>query len=150
VTLRVHVERVVAARPDRGFAMHTDPGELAHWFGPHGFTARSVELDLRVGGRYRIEMRPPEGAPFFLTGELLEIERPTRLVYSFVYEEPDPDDRETVVTVSLAAVAEATTRCTVDQGDFATEARRALHDRGWTDSLDRLEQVLAADHGVGR
>jgi uncharacterized protein YndB with AHSA1/START domain len=95
-------------------------------------------------------MRPPEGAPFFLTGELLEIERPTRLVYSFVYEEPDPDDRETVVTVSLAAVAEATTRCTVDQGDFATEARRALHDRGWTDSLDRLEQVLAADHGVGR
>jgi hypothetical protein len=47
-----------------------------------------------------------------------------------------PDDRETVVAFSLWDLGESTA-LTVDQGPFATEGRRALHEQGWTDSTSQ-------------
>jgi uncharacterized protein YndB with AHSA1/START domain len=124
------------------FRACTDPGELAKWWGPRGFTAPSVELDLRVGGKYRIAMQPPEGELFYLSGEFREVDPPARLAYTFRWEDPDPEDRETVVTISLRDRGESTEFALVQEG-FATERRRALHDEGWTDSLDRLERLLS-------
>ncbi len=86
-------------------------------------------------------MQPPEGEPFVLSGEFREVEPPTRLAFTFCYEDPDSDDRETVV-VSLRDVG-GSTELTVEQGPFASEARRALHEQGWTESLDRLEHLLS-------
>ncbi len=88
-------------------------------------------------------MQPPEGDLFHLSGEFREIERPARLVFTFRWEEPDPDDRETVVTMSLTDRG-GSTEVVVVQSGFATEARRALHVDGWTDSLDRLHGLLSA------
>ena len=136
--------RTMPAPRSRVFEMHADPQQLARWWGPRGFTVGSLDLDLRVGGRYRIAMQPPDGDPFWLTGEFLEVDAPARLRYSFLYEAPDPEDRETIVTFALADLG-ATTEVVVEQGEFATERRRALHEQGWTDTLDRLREVLAAD-----
>jgi uncharacterized protein YndB with AHSA1/START domain len=82
-------------------------------------------------------MQPPDGDLFCLAGEFLEIESPRRLVYTFRWEEPDPDDRETVVSLSLRNRTDAT-EVSLSQGEFATEARLALHRSGWMDSLDSL------------
>ena len=87
-------------------------------------------------------MQPPDGDPFFLTGEFREVEPPARLAYAFAWEDPDPDDQETVVTFSLEDLGEERTRLVVEQGPFATEARRALHTQGWTETLDRLQQLI--------
>ncbi len=124
------------------FAAHVDPDELAAWWGPRGFTAPQVELDARVGGRYRIAMRPPGGDPFHVSGEFREVAPPTRLVYTFRWEEPTPDDRETLVALSLAE-RDGATALVVEQGVFATQERRSLHVNGWTETLDRLEELLA-------
>jgi hypothetical protein len=62
-------------------------------------------------------------------------------VYTFEWEEPDPDDQETVVTLLFLDHGERT-QLVLDQGPFATEARRALHEAGWTESLERLDQSL--------
>ncbi len=83
------------------FRALTEPATLAQWWGPNGFTTPEIELDLRVGGAYRFGMQPPDGDLFHLAGEFLEIDPPRRLSYTFRWEEPDPDDRETVVTLSL-------------------------------------------------
>jgi uncharacterized protein YndB with AHSA1/START domain len=88
-------------------------------------------------------MTPPEGETFHLTGEFLDVSPPGRLEYTFRWEEPDPDDRETVVALRLDQ-RDATTLLTMTQGPFATEARRELHRHGWSDSLDRLGEVLPA------
>jgi uncharacterized protein YndB with AHSA1/START domain len=132
---------VLPAPRERVFAALTGPDDLARWWGPRGFTTPAVELDLRSGGRYRFTMQPPEGAAFHLAGEFLEVDPPTRLAYTFRWEEPAPDDRETVVTLSLAA-AGGTAELSLRQGVFATEERLALHLDGWTDSLDRLGKLL--------
>jgi uncharacterized protein YndB with AHSA1/START domain len=71
-------------------------------------------------------MQPPEGDVFHLTGEFLEVDPPDRLSYTFRWEEPTPDDRETVVTLTLREV-DGSTNVVLDQGLFATEERLALH-----------------------
>jgi len=72
---------------ERIFSMLTQPAELTRWWGPHGFTTPEIDLDLRVSGGYRFSMKPPDGDPFHLSGEFLEVKRPSRLVYSFSLEE---------------------------------------------------------------
>jgi uncharacterized protein YndB with AHSA1/START domain len=129
--------------------MHVEADLLAQWWGPQGFSAPSIELDLRVGGRYRIKMQPPHGEHFFLSGEFRDVDPVAQLTYTFRWEDPDPDDRETVVTFSLRDLGESTA-LTVDQGPFATEGRRALHQQGWTESLDRLEELITNRELFGR
>jgi len=118
---------------------------LAKWWGPEGFTTPSLEFDPRVGETYRIEMRPPGGDPFYLTGEFREVDPPARLAYTFVWEDPDPDDVETLVGLSFRDLGEST-EVALTQGPFKTEARRALHRDGWT---ELLRQARASDLRAG-
>jgi uncharacterized protein YndB with AHSA1/START domain len=141
--LALHLEGIMPAPPPLVFRALTDPPELAKWWGPHGFTTPRLELDLRVGGRYRIAMQPPEGDLFYLQGDFREVDPPRRLAYTFRWEDPDPDDVETIVTLSLRDLGRST-RLTLDQGAFATEPRRALHEQGWTNSFERLRGLISS------
>jgi uncharacterized protein YndB with AHSA1/START domain len=136
------MKRVLPAPRERVFKACTEPDELAKWWGPEGFTAPSIELDLRPGGSYRIAMQPPDGDLFFLAGEFREVDPPAQLAYTFRWEDPDPDDQETVVTLSFGDLVEST-ELVLTQRAFATEGRRALHEQGWTDSLDRLQDLMS-------
>ncbi|MDQ3874442.1 MAG: SRPBCC domain-containing protein, partial [Actinomycetota bacterium] len=82
------------------------------------------------------------------TGEFREVDPPARLAYTFVWEEPTPEDRETLVTLSLRVLGEST-EVTLTQGPFTTEERRALHEGGWTDSFGRLQDLIRSSHAVG-
>jgi uncharacterized protein YndB with AHSA1/START domain len=105
----LRLTRTVSASPERVFGLLVDPAELVRWWGQRGFTTPEAEVDLRVGGRYRFTMQPPDGDPFHL--------------------EPVPDG----TTISLS------------QSRFATNQRLDLHRDGWTDSLERLAEVIDAD-----
>ena len=93
-----------------------------------------------MGASYRIEMQPPEGDVFYLRGEFREVEAPSRLAYTFVWEDPDPDDQETLVTLTLEDLGDST-RLALDQGPFATEDRLALHRGGWSDGFEKIESL---------
>jgi len=134
---------VLTAPREQIFRALTEPAELAKWWGPRGFTTPGVDLDLTVGGGYRLTMQPPEGEAFHLSGEFLEIDPSSRLVYTFRWDEPDPDDRETVVALSLHSVGDATT-VSLSHGEFATDERLALHRSGWTDSFAKLRELIEA------
>jgi uncharacterized protein YndB with AHSA1/START domain len=124
------------------FRAFVDPNQLAKWFGPKGFTLPSVQFDPRVGARYRIEMQPPDGEQFCLIGEVSEVDPPRRLAFTFVWEEPHPDDVASQVTLKLRDLGESTE---VDfcQRPFKTKERRVLHHDGWSDSFDKLERLLS-------
>ncbi|WP_211882531.1 SRPBCC family protein [Pseudarthrobacter albicanus] len=141
--LTLELSPAFSAPRERIFAMLTDPAELAKWWGPRGFGLPAAELELRAGGRYRFTMKPPDGEPFHLSGAFLEIGPPGRLVYTFNWDEPAPDDTETVVTLMLHA-HDGGTRVSLSQGLFATEERLALHRNGWTESFEKLREVLTA------
>ena len=141
--LTLELNRALPAAPSVAFEAFTDPNELARWWGPEGFSIPSLEFDPRVGETYRIEMKPPEGNAFYLTGEFRMVDRPARLAYTFRWEEPDPDDVETVVDLFFRDFGEST-EVVLTQGPFKTEARRELHRGGWTDSFNKLEALLSS------
>jgi uncharacterized protein YndB with AHSA1/START domain len=140
--LVLEIERVLPAARSIVWEAFTDPDELAQWWGPSGFTIPSLEFEARVGESYRIEMQPSEGETFYLCGEFRDVAAPARLGYTFAWEDPDPDDVENLVQLRFQQVGEST-EVLLDQGPFKTEARRELHRDGWTDSLDKLEQLLS-------
>ncbi|MFL5907932.1 MAG: SRPBCC domain-containing protein [Solirubrobacterales bacterium] len=136
------LERVLPAPRPVVYEAMTDPVELAKWWGPKGFSCPEIDFDPRVGAGYRIAMQPPEGDPFHLYGEFREVDPPSRLSYTFVWDPPTPDDRETLVTLALEDRGEET-HVEFTQDEFATEERRALHDGGWSDSFEKLGELLA-------
>jgi len=139
--LVIRIERVVTAPRVAVYTALTAPDQLGKWWGPVGFSAPGVEFAPRVGGGYRIAMQPPDGDLFHLTGEFRDVHPPIHLAYTFCWIPPDPDDRETLVTLSLEEHDRGTEVLLTHVG-FATEARRALHERGWNDSLARLSELL--------
>jgi uncharacterized protein YndB with AHSA1/START domain len=141
--LGLEIERVLPGAREVVFAAFTDPDQLAKWWGPEGFRVASLDFEPRVGASYRIEMQPPEGDSFRLTGEFREVEVPERLAFTFVWEPADPDDTETLAELSFRDLGEST-EVRFRQGRFKTEARLALHRDGWGDSFDKLERFLSA------
>jgi uncharacterized protein YndB with AHSA1/START domain len=141
--LVLRLTRILPAPRPAVYRALSDPCELAKWWGPQGFTAPSVDFDPRVGESYRIAMQPPDGELFYLTGEFREVDPPARLVYTFRWEDPTPHDRETVVTLSLRERGEDDTELDLAQGAFATEERYALHQKGWSTSLEKLEELVS-------
>lgn len=140
--LTIRLFRMVQAPPPRVFEAMIDPEQVAKWWGPEGFTCPEVTLDPRVGGTYRIAMQPPDGELFHLTGKYIEVEPSSRLAYTFRWEPPDPDDRETVARIALHE-RDGGTEVALTHGPFATEVRRELHEVGWTDTLIRLASHVA-------
>ena len=66
--LELKFSRTLEADPEFVFKALTHPDLIKEWFGPHGYTCPVVEVDLRVGGNYHIEMKPPEGEIIKLNG----------------------------------------------------------------------------------
>ena len=129
------------ALPERIFSRMTEPAELVEWWGPDGFSTPEAVIDLRVGGGYRLTMQPPHGSPFHLAGAFLEVDRPHRLRYTFRWEEPLPDDRETVVVLVLHPV-DGGTDVVLSHIGFATAERLLLHRDGWTQAFGKLRTLV--------
>ena len=141
--MRLHLVRLVPAPLDAVWGALTDPAAMGEWWGPEGFACPSVDWEPEAGNTYRIAMRPPDGEAFSLHGDFREVTPQSRVAFTFLWDPPHPDDRETVATLSLEDRGDEGTEVQVHQGWFATEERRALHEDGWTDSLNRLAALLA-------
>lgn len=122
------------------FKAWTQAEHLVNWLGPRSHPAREVEVDFRVGGRWRACLRSPEGDDIWVGGEYREIDPPDRLALTFVW---DSTGFESLVTIRLKEVGDRTVMH-FHQAPFASVESRDSHNEGWTSSFDRL-----ADHVFG-
>jgi uncharacterized protein YndB with AHSA1/START domain len=130
------------------FKAWTDPKHLAKWWGPSGFTNPVCEFDARVGGALRIVMRAPYGMEHPMIGVVKEIVEPDRLVFTNIaVDENGSHMLESVTTVTFADEG-GKTRLTVETKatGLVPDARQMLAgmEAGWTQSIDRLEALLAS------
>jgi uncharacterized protein YndB with AHSA1/START domain len=139
--LSLELTRLMPAPRARVFDCFARADLLARWWGPNGFSIPAIDFVPRVGETYRIEMQPPDGDAFELTGTFREVAAPSRLAFTFRWEPADPDDDETVAQLEFETIDQST-RVILRQGPFRTEARRELHREGWSESLDRLAGVV--------
>ena len=78
----LNITRTFDAPRELVFDAWTDPKHLAQWWGPHHFTNPRCEFDARPGGAIHIDMRGPDGTIYPMKGEVKEIVRPSRLVFT--------------------------------------------------------------------
>jgi uncharacterized protein YndB with AHSA1/START domain len=105
-------------------------------------TTRILELDVRVGGRYRLEVTTPDGARVVLSGAYCEVRPPERLVFTWQWD-GDPDFGETLVTVDLHARGNLT-ELVLTHERFLNREWRDRHGAGWNGCFAALEELLQA------
>jgi uncharacterized protein YndB with AHSA1/START domain len=133
--IRLEITRTLSAPPERVWRAFTDPRALAAWFWPH--LNNTVEIDLRTGGRYRIT---GPAAGIAVSGEYVEVTAPTRLVFTWQFDDEPAPSR---VTITLSASGGHTVLSLVHER-ISDDATRDQFAQGWHDCLDRLSDALAA------
>ncbi len=138
--LVLQIRKTLPATPERVFRAFTDVEVLKKWWGPEGFTTPMAELDVRVGGSYRIAMKPPEGDVVFLSGVYREVVPPEKLVFTWNWEGEGAAMGETLVTVEIHGRGQMC-ELVVTHEAFPNKDVRDQHDEGWTSHLSRLSSV---------
>jgi uncharacterized protein YndB with AHSA1/START domain len=137
--------RVFDAPRERVYAAWTDPEQFAEWFGPQGVRTVYCDLDVRVGGAWRLQGED-ERRRYAVSGVYLEVKPPERLRFTWAWhdkgEHANTREHETVVTVEFRALG-ARTEMNLVQGRFVDATGTANHNRGWTSSLVKLDALLA-------
>ncbi|NOX43884.1 MAG: SRPBCC domain-containing protein [Gammaproteobacteria bacterium] len=142
------IRRIFNAPREKIFSAWTDPEELKQWWGPPGYTAPSVEIDLRVGGSFRVAMQAPDGGISNLIGIYRVVTPPEKLVYTWNWESGSACDGEdgpvgeTLVTVEFRDLG-GDTEVIVTHDGLPDEKAWSGHNEGWSSSLDRLEALFS-------
>lgn len=138
----LRLSRTIRADLATVFEAWTEPEQLRQWSAPEGMTVAAAEVDLRVGGRYRIRMKNPDGEIFTAVGEYREIDYPNRLVYTWGWEETGNNHYETRVTVEFFDRGGAT-EVVLTHELFPDAELAGKHTEGWTSCLNRLQGLFA-------
>jgi uncharacterized protein YndB with AHSA1/START domain len=144
----VIITRVFDAPRELVFQCWTEPEHLRQWWGPQGFTTPACDVDLRVGGAWKIVMRFPDGSnENTMQAVYREIFPPERLAFASVALDKDGkrllEGLTTVTFADLGGKTELTLQTRVT--GLVPYAARMLDgmEPGWTQSLERLAEELA-------
>lgn len=143
------LSRTFHAKREAVFKAWTDPQALMRWFAPSDdFSVPLAEVDLRVGGQYRLQMKSPKGDLYTLKGTYREVVVPEKLVFTWFWSggchcgsAGFVPEHETLVTVELREHG-ASTEVLLIHEYFMSEAERDDHCDGWSGCLNRLPQAL--------
>jgi uncharacterized protein YndB with AHSA1/START domain len=137
---RLTMRRVIPAARQRVFDAWTNPEALKQWSAPGDLTNPLVEVDLTVGGRYRITMLAPDGRQHQVTGVYRLVDPPRRLAYTWFWE-TNPSLGEMLVEVEFIERG-AKTEVVLQQSLLPSPEAIANHERGWAGCLLKLESLF--------
>ena len=127
--------------PEKVWRAWTDPQAVKRWWGPApGEPVSLAELDVRVGGRFRIVFGGPDGKLHECAGTYQEVVQNRKLVFTWSWPNSTPE-RVSVVTIVFKDL-NGKTELIFKHEQLFDEKVRDDHKRGWTGSLDKLEQFL--------
>jgi uncharacterized protein YndB with AHSA1/START domain len=148
------ITRVFDAPRERIWQHWTESDQFICWCGPKDFTTPYTNMDLRVGGKYLICMRGPDGKDYWSTGTYIEISEPNRIVYSDSF----ADEQGNVVPASYYGVItdmpvelevevtfediQGKTKMTLNHYGMPDREMREMTKAGWNESFDKLAECL--------
>lgn len=124
---------------DRVFQAWTDPRNMSQWMGPGTVTCESADIDLQIGGKYRLAMRTDDGV-MIAFGEYREIEADSKLVFTWQWEGGGYTD--SLVTLIFTEL-QGQTRLQLVHRELPDASVAEHHGQGWAGSLTKLEQFLS-------
>jgi uncharacterized protein YndB with AHSA1/START domain len=141
--LILKVSHLIKASRERIFAAWTSPKEIVKWMTPDPTQCLSAAIDLRVGGKYLIQLKSDNSEETKVHGIYKEINPPSRLVFTWTGMNclPAMEGMNTEVTVDLIEQAGGTLVQITHVG-FPDEEVRDRHVHGWEGSLVNLAKVV--------
>jgi uncharacterized protein YndB with AHSA1/START domain len=139
----VRLERTIEAPRERVFDAWLSAEVLRRWW-PAGsdWETPIAEVDARVGGKLRLVMRSPEGEEFGGSGEYVEIERPERLAFVWLWDGHAGHEGRQLIQVDFRDAGEGRTHVLLTNKGLHDEESKRWHREGWEASFDNLERVL--------
>ena len=137
---RTHAtQRLLDARPERVYQAFSQPGQLARWWGPAGFSNEFQAFDFRPGGDWRFVMRSRDGLAFANHNVFDELQADRRVVIRHA------SSPHFVLIVTLQAQGAQTLLRWQQAFASADEAQRlaAVVQPANEQNLDRLQRLLA-------
>ena len=131
----LQIVRNIGASVSDVYAAWTDPSKMKQWMGPGDTKCENVDIDLKVGGKYRIAMISSDCDNPIAIGEYREIVPEKKLVFTWSWEGSDMP--QTVVTLTLEPDGDET-RLTLNHEGFPERAVTEKHQQGWKGCLDGL------------
>ena len=138
-TTSLQVRRTFSAPREKVFRAWTDPKTLKEWFGPPGFKTTVADVDLRVGGKFRLTLEKPTGEVVTAFGTFREIRKSERVVCTWNWDYNDIGD--TILTLEFND-AGGETELILTHERFQNTEQRDAHNVGWTACFDKLEEFL--------
>jgi uncharacterized protein YndB with AHSA1/START domain/predicted pyridoxine 5'-phosphate oxidase superfamily flavin-nucleotide-binding protein len=126
------------------YAAWTEPRLLARWLAPGGDTVTSITMDLRKGGRYRLEGVHGDGRPYSFSGTYLELAEDRRVAMSWIYDGPVAElkGRPSVVVADLRELEPDLTELTVTHEKLAERDAAEIYRVSWTECFCKLDDVV--------
>lgn len=135
------LERFYPVAPEKLWRAWTDPQALSRWFGPGGDQPVALaELDVRVGGRFRVLFGGADGKEHEVQGVYQEVVPNRRLVFTWVWPRTTPE-RESRVTIEFRKAGRGT-EFVFTHAQHHDATVRDGHRQGWSESFVKLEQFL--------
>ncbi len=137
------LQRTYPVAPEKVWRAWTDPEAVKRWWGPGpGEPVSAAELDVRVGGRFRIVFGGADGKEHECAGVYKEVVPNRKLVFTWSWPRTTPE-RISVVTIVFNDL-KGKTELLFTHEQFFDEAARDGHKRGWTAALEKLAAFLSA------
>lgn len=142
------IRRTYAASPQRVYEAWTDPELAQQFLCPAGMTVGNIAMDVRPGGKYRLEMVQPDGEVYAAYGEYREVQPAARLSMTWQWEEDKPEDEhETLLTLEFHPHGSGTEFILTHERLRSLESR-ASHAHGWTSMVEKLDGLALPQGSV--
>jgi uncharacterized protein YndB with AHSA1/START domain len=123
------------------FEAMTSPEHVKQWFGPHGWTCETSEIDFRVAGKWRSVLRSPDGRTMGMSGVYKEIAPPERFVSTESFDDFPGESLNTLTFVEQDGKTTFTVTVLSPSAEVRDIVLRSGMERGAGETYDRL-----ADH----
>lgn len=142
----IEVRRCFKAPPELVYRVVTEAEYLRRWWGPRRLEIAECNVDLRVGGGWRVVHRAPDGTEFAFHGTFLELDPPRRRVGTWVYEGwPEHEATETMVLEPVEGGTLLTSTMVHDSVESRDQHVASGMETGIVEGYERLDEVLAVE-----
>jgi uncharacterized protein YndB with AHSA1/START domain len=143
------LKRMLNAPPERAFKAWTSAEHIQQWMRPEpGMVVPLASMDLRVGGKFRIQMKNPDGEFFTAVGVFKEVKAPERLVYTWDWEKDgsgaefgEVEGKPSLMTVEFLKRGEGT-ELVLTHSRFASVESRDNHAKGWSRGVESFAKFV--------
>ena len=154
-TERMVITRIFDAPRELVWKAWTDPALVKQWWGPKGFTVPVYKADFRVGGKYLICMKSPDGQEFWNGGEYHEIVKPEKIASTMYFSDSEGNKRssedygiqhevldESADVTQFEEHGPTQTKLTFTGNEPMKSAIESGQLEGWNQILDKFAEAL--------